>query len=119
MELLASGYGLVEGPRVDAEDRLYFSDVHRGGVYRRGADGTLETIVDGVTGVVVPAGDTATLVAALAELAGNQERLLTMGEAARSRVRNGFLLDHAVDRHEQLLSELIGVLPHARTPTTT
>ena len=35
LETLASGYGLIEGPRVDAEGGLYFSDVHNGGVYRR------------------------------------------------------------------------------------
>ena len=40
IETLAFGYGLLEGPRVDAENGLYFSDVHNGGVYRRAADGT-------------------------------------------------------------------------------
>ncbi len=58
MELLASGYGLVEGPRVDSENRLYFSDVHGGGVYRRSPDGSLETIVPkrrGVGGIALHA----------------------------------------------------------------
>jgi len=58
MELLASGYGLVEGPRVDAEDRLYFSDVHGGGVYRRSPDGAIETLVPkrrGVGGIALHA----------------------------------------------------------------
>lgn len=58
MELLASGYGLVEGPRVDEEDRLYFSDVHGGGVFRRSPDGTLETVVPkrrGVGGIALHA----------------------------------------------------------------
>ena len=27
LELLASGYGLVEGPRTDAENNLYFTDI--------------------------------------------------------------------------------------------
>ena len=58
MELLASGYGLVEGPRVDSENRLYFSDVHGGGVYRRTPEGRLETIVPkrrGVGGIALHA----------------------------------------------------------------
>jgi len=58
MELLVSGYGLVEGPRVDSEDHLYFSDVHGGGVYRRAPDGTLETVVPkrrGVGGIALHA----------------------------------------------------------------
>ncbi len=56
--ILASGYGLIEGPRVDASNRLYFSDVHKGGVYRRSADGTIKTIVPrrrGVGGIALHA----------------------------------------------------------------
>ncbi len=58
MELLASGYSLIEGPRVDAADRLYFSDVHNGGVYRRSPDGEIETVVPkrrGVGGIALHA----------------------------------------------------------------
>jgi xylono-1,5-lactonase len=51
LETLAWGYGLVEGPRVDRHDNLYFSDVHKGGVYRRGPDGTIDTIVPKRRGV--------------------------------------------------------------------
>ncbi len=29
-ETLATGYGLLEGPRTDDQNRLYFSDVRRG-----------------------------------------------------------------------------------------
>jgi xylono-1,5-lactonase len=51
LETLAWGYGLVEGPRVDDQGNLYFSDVHKGGVYRHGADGVIETIVPKRRGV--------------------------------------------------------------------
>jgi gluconolactonase len=51
LETLATGYGLVEGPRVDAENHLYFSDVLHGGVYRRSPDGRIETIVPKRRGV--------------------------------------------------------------------
>ena len=51
LETLAWGYGLVEGPRADAEGNLYFSDVHKGGVYRRAPDGVIETIVPKRRGV--------------------------------------------------------------------
>ncbi len=44
-ETLAWGYGLVEGPRTDERNRLYFSDVRGGGVFRRAPDGTLETLI--------------------------------------------------------------------------
>jgi D-xylonolactonase len=57
-ETLATGYGLVEGPRVDAEDRLYFSDPRNGGVYRRSPNGEIETVVPkrrGVGGIALHA----------------------------------------------------------------
>jgi sugar lactone lactonase YvrE len=44
-ELLATGYGGVEAPRVDHRNRLYFSDVVDGGVFRRNPDGTIETLI--------------------------------------------------------------------------
>ncbi len=58
MELLAFGYGLVEGPRVDGDGNLYFSDVHGGGVRRRAPDGTIEVVVPkrrGVGGIALHA----------------------------------------------------------------
>jgi gluconolactonase len=44
-ETLAHGYGLLEGPRTDEQNRLYFSDVRSGGVYRRNPDGKIETLI--------------------------------------------------------------------------
>lgn len=48
-ETLAYGYGLVEGPRTDEQNRLYFSDVRGGGVFRRSPDGKIETLISGRT----------------------------------------------------------------------
>ncbi len=44
-ETLASGYGLVEAPRVDDQNRLYFSDIQNGGVFRRSPDGNIESLI--------------------------------------------------------------------------
>ena len=58
MEVLASGYGLIEGPRVDARGNLFFSDVHNGGVYRRAPDGAISTSLPkrrGVGGIALHA----------------------------------------------------------------
>ena len=44
-EMLASGYGLLEAPRVDDRERLYFSDIPNGGVYRRNPGGSIETLI--------------------------------------------------------------------------
>jgi D-xylonolactonase len=59
LETLAFGYGLLEGPRVDSAENLYFSDVTNGGVYRRAPDGTVTTVVPrrrGVGGIALHAG---------------------------------------------------------------
>ncbi len=58
LETLAYGYGLLEGPRIDTADNLYFSDVTNGGVYRRSPAGTLTTVVPrrrGVGGIALHA----------------------------------------------------------------
>lgn len=57
-ETLVSGYGLLEGPRVDAHDHLYFSDVTNGGVYCRAPNGEVTTVVPrrrGVGGIALHA----------------------------------------------------------------
>ncbi len=51
LEVLCYGYGLIEGPRVDAGGNLYFSDVPNGGVFRRAPDGEIETVVPKRKGV--------------------------------------------------------------------
>jgi len=50
-ETLTTGYGLIEGPRVDERGNLYFSDVTNGGVYRRAPEGGIETVVPKRRGV--------------------------------------------------------------------
>jgi gluconolactonase len=58
VETLAFGYGLLEGPRPDPDGGLYFSDVTKGGVYRRGPDGTIDVVVPkrrGVGGILLHA----------------------------------------------------------------
>jgi xylono-1,5-lactonase len=46
-ETLATGYGLLEGPRIDEQNRLYYSDARGGGVFRRSPNGTIETLIPG------------------------------------------------------------------------
>lgn len=58
IETLASGYGLIEGPRVDDDGNLFFSDVPNGGVYRRSPDGEITTVIPkrrGVGGIALHA----------------------------------------------------------------
>lgn len=44
-EMLATGWGLIEGPRVDDQNRLCFSDNLFGGVFRRNPGGTIDTLL--------------------------------------------------------------------------
>jgi D-xylonolactonase len=55
MEELASGFSLLEGPTVDPESGLYFSDVLAGGVYRWSPDGVEQVVPKrrGVGGIVL------------------------------------------------------------------
>ena len=58
LETIAFGYGLIEGPRVDQTENLFFSDVINGGVFRRASDGTMTTVVPkrrGVGGIALHA----------------------------------------------------------------
>ncbi len=58
LEILAHGYGLIEGPRFAPDGALYWSDVTRGGVYRRAPNGAVETAVPrrrGVGGIALHA----------------------------------------------------------------
>ncbi len=57
-EVIASGYGLIEGPTVDVDGSLVFSDVLDGGVYRLSSDGAVGIVVPkrrGVGGIAVHA----------------------------------------------------------------
>jgi xylono-1,5-lactonase len=51
IEVLASGYGTIEGPTVDREGGLFFSDVDNGGVYRLSPSGDVEQVVPKRRGV--------------------------------------------------------------------
>lgn len=58
IQTLASGYGLIEGPRQGADESLYFSDVHNGGVRRLNRDGSIDLVVPkrrGVGGIALHA----------------------------------------------------------------
>jgi gluconolactonase len=58
-DVIASGYGLVEGPTIAPDGGVYFSDVLGGGVYRAQPSGAIDTVVPkrrGVGGIAVHAG---------------------------------------------------------------
>lgn len=46
LELIASGYGLVEAPRTDPSGNLWFTDAQRGTVHRADLDGRVTTVIE-------------------------------------------------------------------------
>jgi len=65
--------------------------------------GVREAVVDGRTGLVVPAGDTGALMSALRSLAEDRSSISEMGAAARRHVEKNFRLEQAIDRYIHLL----------------
>ena len=61
--------------------------------------GNGDIVRDGTTGRVVPFGDTSALTASLAEIAGNPEKRMQMGSAARERIQAEFSLDAMVSAY--------------------
>jgi glycosyltransferase involved in cell wall biosynthesis len=59
--------------------------------------GVPETISDGETGIVVPAGNAPRLAEAIAALADNKDLRDAMGRAARARIEAGFTRNHQIE----------------------
>ena len=69
--------------------------------------GLCDSVVDGVTGRLVPSGDAVALAGAIRELAGDAERRRTMGEAARARMVERYRPDQMVAGYMALYRELV------------
>jgi len=65
-------------------------------------------VVDGETGLVVPAGDAAALAAALISLLGDRDRARAMGQAGRRRALEHYDRPRVVGRIAALYEELLG-----------
>jgi glycosyltransferase involved in cell wall biosynthesis len=68
--------------------------------------GIPEEIEDGVTGIIVAAGDTEKLVQAMLTLIKDSRKRQEMGEASRRRFADSFTLDKMLDNYLQLYAGL-------------
>jgi glycosyltransferase involved in cell wall biosynthesis len=66
-----------------------------------------EVVVDGETGLLVPAGEAAALAEALASLALDPDLARRMGEAGRARLQRHFSVEKMVGDTELLYRELV------------
>ncbi len=69
--------------------------------------GLSELVVDGVTGRLVPPGDTDALVSCIAELASDRRRLALMGEEGWKRARTHFSVESMARRTAELYDQLL------------
>lgn len=78
------------------------------------ATGAIDSVIPGVTGLIVPKNDATTLASALRTLLTDQEMRIRFGAAAREWVEKEFETDLVCNRHEQYLRKLY--LQSARRP---
>ena len=74
--------------------------------------GLEEAIVDGETGLAVPANDPHATAAAVSALLADPARLRRMGERARERALAEQTWDRRVGRYASLLEQIVGARPH-------
>jgi glycosyltransferase involved in cell wall biosynthesis len=70
-------------------------------------DGITDAVVDGATGILVPAGEPRAFADALLALAADRERLRRLGEAGRARYEERFTADRMVDGYAAALAEVL------------
>jgi glycosyltransferase involved in cell wall biosynthesis len=69
-------------------------------------DGAREVVIDGQTGLLLPAKDVAGLVSVIGQLAGDADRREGLGEAGRRLAKDRFAAKTMVDRIEQVYLQL-------------
>ncbi len=69
--------------------------------------GIPEIVVDGVTGILVPMGDSEAMAGAICRLLGDSELSMRMGRAGYARVLERFTIQHTINRVELLYSDLL------------
>lgn len=99
---------LVLASRAEGCGRVIFEAMATGRpVIGTNSGGTPEIIVDGVTGILVPPEDTEAMAGAMAELALNEKKRLSMGAEGRKRCEDLFDIKLHVKKTERIYEELL------------
>jgi glycosyltransferase involved in cell wall biosynthesis len=93
---LEEGFGIPAAEAMGCEVAVVASD----------AGGLPEVVEHGVTGLVVPRGDSGALAGAIGSLLDNPERRRAMGQAGRARALRLFDWDRSAEQFEQLYREV-------------
>lgn len=75
------------------------------------AGGPVETVKNGITGILVPPSDFRAMAAAIISLLQSPELRKRMGEAARQRIAHFFNINDTVDKIERIYTQTIGSKP--------
>jgi glycosyltransferase involved in cell wall biosynthesis len=94
---LGEGFGMVALEAMERARPVVASDV----------GGLPEIVVDGETGLVVPAGDAEALAEAIVALAGDPARAAALGEAGRARALESFRQEQCTEQTERLYLEAL------------
>jgi glycosyltransferase involved in cell wall biosynthesis len=70
-------------------------------------EGVDESVLDGVSGLLVPSGDSGALAAAITNLHLNRDKRLAMGASGKNLVTANFGLDRTIKEHERVYEELL------------
>ena len=71
--------------------------------------GIAEAVLDGVTGILVPAADSGAISSAVVSLLGDRDKAISMGQRGRERVLTLFPQDLYVRNMEKVYSEVLGM----------
>ena len=93
---LEEGFGIPAAEAMGCEVPVVASD----------AGGLPEVVENGVTGLVVPRGDTTALAQAIGSLLADPERRRRMGQAGRDRALRLFDWDRSAEQFEQIYREV-------------
>ncbi len=93
---LEEGFGIPAAEAMGCEVAVVASD----------AGGLPEVVEDGVTGLVVPRGDSTALAQAIGSLLADPERRRAMGQAGRARALRLFDWDRSAEQFEQIYREI-------------
>ncbi|MGA1840034.1 MAG: glycosyltransferase [bacterium] len=69
--------------------------------------GVMELIEDGISGILIPPGNPETFRDSILYLLQNPQKAQKMGNAAKEKIKHGFLLDHTLDKMEAIYGEVL------------
>jgi glycosyltransferase involved in cell wall biosynthesis len=81
-------------------------------------DGTCEVVIDGVTGLLVPPGESEPMARAIVDLLTNPAKCRRLGQTAQTRAHEEFSLQRQIEETASLYEQLLSRPEHLQRPAT-